>query len=329
MYLSKVILAMAYFVTIYASKVAITNLDLRNISVGAPFRITWAYNLGPITLELVNGPINNQQYVQTIASNVTDESYNWTPSNVPSGLYAFKITDPSNADHDTSDKVNLSEQFNITGGSPASSSTPTSTSSSVQPTGLSSNSKIIITTVVLAIGVVIALCIGLWIRHLRQKKSRGNHRPRTMATDAMRKRNISQSQNFIAPLTPNKTHFAFSTRELPQKPGSRRSAEYETIFDEEALKVEAQAETPWSSSTTLTQVNCSSNSPRVKSRDLASQEPESPTPKTRQLAPESSNLLARFNVAPELEDNDQNIIELSAGTPRNFRSHMYLTDPNH
>lgn len=215
--------------------------------------------------------------VDKVTAKVPDESYNWTASNVPSGTYNFKITDPSNVDPNA--RVNFSKQFNITGGN--TNSTPESTSSSSHSAQLSSNSKIIIAAVVSAITVVIALCAGLWIRHLRRRKARGNHPPRTMTTDAMREMDMSQSQYITAPLTPNMTHFAFSARELPQKPRSRRSTEYEIIFDEEALKVGAQAQSPWNGSTASTQVHRSANSPGLNSRNLAFQEPESPTPKVR------------------------------------------------
>lgn len=67
MYISKVMLAAAYFVAVYASTVAITNLDFSNITVGAPFVITWVNNTGLVTLELMDGPKNNLQLVQTIA----------------------------------------------------------------------------------------------------------------------------------------------------------------------------------------------------------------------------------------------------------------------
>ncbi|RDW57726.1 hypothetical protein BP5796_12527 [Coleophoma crateriformis] len=267
------------------------------------------------------------QAVKTIESNIIDQWYLWTPSlspGEPSEYNSMKIFDfPDVNDTATADEVNYSPQFNINGATTTSPFTHASTKR------LSSNTAIIIAVISSVIGVVTVLCAGLWIRHIRQKKAKGNHPPRTMTTDAMRGSDMSHSQYIPLVLTPNKTHFAFTTRELPQEPGSRRSAEYETIFDEEAVKVGAQAQTPWSGSTVSTQVNRSTNSPRDNSRNVVFQDPESPTPKTRQLVPNSSDLLARFNAASELEDNDRNLVELSAGTPQQSRNNEPMTDPKH
>ena len=47
--------------------VALTNSDYSGITVGVPFNVTWAGQVGLVTLKLKNGPAEAQLLVDTIA----------------------------------------------------------------------------------------------------------------------------------------------------------------------------------------------------------------------------------------------------------------------
>jgi hypothetical protein len=191
--------------------------------------------------------------VLRIIAGISGEWYLWTPENIPSGNYSLKIRDPNNTSNPPDDpESNFSLAFPISGGlvtsapsqtpaqspltpsptDPAATSTVTpAPSSSSQLKGLSSTGKTIIGVVTATSIIVSLLCLGLWLRNIKQKKARGNHPLRTMSTDHA---NMSEHQNYPV-LTPNKTHFAFVTQELPADPRSGRSPVYETKFDARTL----------------------------------------------------------------------------------------------
>ncbi|KAI8625809.1 hypothetical protein F5Y19DRAFT_238784 [Xylariaceae sp. FL1651] len=106
-----------------------------NISPGKPFTLTWKGATGPVEISLLTGPSDGLVTVEVIDSGDTSDSYTWTPpDNLPSGTYAFGISD--------GDLMNYSEQWTYTAGdnAPESTSTPlpttthTPTSTSKAPT---------------------------------------------------------------------------------------------------------------------------------------------------------------------------------------------------
>ncbi|RYP24810.1 hypothetical protein DL765_000356 [Monosporascus sp. GIB2] len=127
-----------------AAKVILTNDDFSGIEAGEPFTITWAEATGPVTITLKDGPADALTTVSTITSGQTGDSFTWTPSeSLPSGTYAFEISDGSD--------VNYSEQFQVSGGAASGSSTvasSTGSASATSATSTASTASISVTTTV-------------------------------------------------------------------------------------------------------------------------------------------------------------------------------------
>ncbi|KAK0632346.1 hypothetical protein B0T14DRAFT_560047 [Immersiella caudata] len=98
------------------AKPAITNtvFDLRE---GVPFTLNWISAVGPVKVDLVSGPDSGSlQPVRVLATGETDGSLTFTPSGLPSGNYAFRVTD-------TDGDPNFSVLFPYVGTGSASSTT--------------------------------------------------------------------------------------------------------------------------------------------------------------------------------------------------------------
>lgn len=98
------------------AKPAITNtvFDLRE---GVPFTLNWIDAVGPVKVDLVSGPDSGSlQPVRVLATGETDGSLTFTPSGLPSGNYAFRVTD-------TDGEPNFSLLFPYVGTGSASSTT--------------------------------------------------------------------------------------------------------------------------------------------------------------------------------------------------------------
>jgi len=98
------------------AKPAITNtaFDLRE---GEPFTLNWIDAVGPVKVDLVSGPDSGSlQPVRVLATGETDGTLTFTPSGLPSGNYAFRVTD-------TDGQPNFSLLFPYVGTGSASSTT--------------------------------------------------------------------------------------------------------------------------------------------------------------------------------------------------------------
>lgn len=109
-----------------ANAVQFTNVAI-NPEPGKPFELTWSGAEGPVTILLKSGSSDNLKTIDTIASDVTGESFTVTldAADLPSDTYAFEIVDKENPD-----KPNYSEQFTFQGDGTASSSSSASASAS-------------------------------------------------------------------------------------------------------------------------------------------------------------------------------------------------------
>ncbi|KAK4170199.1 hypothetical protein QBC43DRAFT_1707 [Cladorrhinum sp. PSN259] len=111
-----------------------TNTSYQGIKEGAPFTLTWQKAEGTVTIEIVSGKDEGSlEPVRTITTTTGESgSFTYTPSNLPSGKYAFRISDESG------DKPNYGEIFTYTGtGAPLTTGTST-VSKSATSTGKSS-----------------------------------------------------------------------------------------------------------------------------------------------------------------------------------------------
>ncbi|KAK3301011.1 uncharacterized protein B0H64DRAFT_370183 [Chaetomium fimeti] len=123
---------LAFATTVFAVKFTNSNFDIEE---GEPFTLTWDEAQGPVTITVVQGPRDNLKPVTVITSTGSDGEFTWTPTDLPSGQYAFEIID------DTMVK-NWSVQFTYTGtGSVTSVETPTSTAESSTSTEVSSTTS--------------------------------------------------------------------------------------------------------------------------------------------------------------------------------------------
>ncbi|KAI0535879.1 hypothetical protein GGR58DRAFT_503857 [Xylaria digitata] len=107
-----------------------------SISPGGPFILSWEGAKGPVELSLLTVGPTTLSTVEVINSGDTGDSYTWTPpDDLPSGTYAFGISDGKD--------MNYSSQwtYKASNNAPASSSsstlTPTPTSTSTTHTTLS------------------------------------------------------------------------------------------------------------------------------------------------------------------------------------------------
>ncbi|KAK3370596.1 hypothetical protein B0H63DRAFT_487282 [Podospora didyma] len=71
---------------------AIINTDF-NITENQPFTIRWIGASAPVKIELLKGDINTLSTQGVIADGVPGTSFEWTPRNLTSGTYVFKIDD--------------------------------------------------------------------------------------------------------------------------------------------------------------------------------------------------------------------------------------------
>lgn len=95
-----------------------------DLEEGEPFEITFSGCEAGCTIVLQNGPSTDLDDVATLTSEATDGSFVWTPEDLPSDTYAFKIY-PTGDETD----ANYSLQFEYEGTGSASSSAATSAAS--------------------------------------------------------------------------------------------------------------------------------------------------------------------------------------------------------
>ncbi|KAK3397478.1 Ser-Thr-rich glycosyl-phosphatidyl-inositol-anchored membrane family-domain-containing protein [Sordaria brevicollis] len=128
------------FVAYALAKPALTNVDF-NIQEGVDYTLEWIDAEGPVTITLMTGPdAEHMTPYKTIATGVTGDSYTWTPADLPSDTYAFKIADGPNKEDE-----NYSVRFPYVGSAEPSSAsstlstiTKTTTSTKVSSTAESS-----------------------------------------------------------------------------------------------------------------------------------------------------------------------------------------------
>ncbi|KAL2135627.1 hypothetical protein VTI74DRAFT_7577 [Chaetomium olivicolor] len=101
------------------------------IHEGEDFTLKWNNAQGPVTITLMTGDAKNLKKVQDIAVEVTGTSFTFTPKDLPSGTYAFKITDSTN-------DPNYSRQFQYVGTGTLTTTSVSSTASSHSSTSVSS-----------------------------------------------------------------------------------------------------------------------------------------------------------------------------------------------
>ncbi|PSR97541.1 hypothetical protein BD289DRAFT_91470 [Coniella lustricola] len=94
-----------------------------DVTEGQPFDITWTNSTGSVTLLLKTGASTDLSTYTTIGSGLSGDSFDWTPSNIPSGTYAIAITDGSG-------ETNYSPQFSYLGTGVATTSTSSSSAKS-------------------------------------------------------------------------------------------------------------------------------------------------------------------------------------------------------
>ncbi|KAK3341699.1 hypothetical protein B0T25DRAFT_350428 [Lasiosphaeria hispida] len=82
------------FAAFALAKPAITNtiFDLRE---DKPFTVTWIGAVGPVTVTLMTGQPQDLKVVEDLTTSGTGGSFTFTPSDYPSGNYAFRISDSS------------------------------------------------------------------------------------------------------------------------------------------------------------------------------------------------------------------------------------------
>ncbi|KAL2122841.1 hypothetical protein VTJ04DRAFT_3296 [Mycothermus thermophilus] len=85
--------AVLAFAAAALAKPFITNTSF-NIEEGKPFTLTWEGAQGAVTIEVLTGSSDNLKVVTTVGT-AEGTSFTWTPDNLPSGTYAFRITDES------------------------------------------------------------------------------------------------------------------------------------------------------------------------------------------------------------------------------------------
>jgi len=74
------------------------DLDTNNpivMTEGEPLTLNWSDADGAVTINLVTGSSTDLSTVFTITADRTTDSFTWTPEGIPSGTYAFEITDES------------------------------------------------------------------------------------------------------------------------------------------------------------------------------------------------------------------------------------------
>jgi len=116
MHFTKAFLAAAVHTLVNAAQ--ITNSGFSDITAGTPFTITWSGATSSITLLLKNGPPTNLVTVSIIGSDLSGNSYSWTPSSsLVNDIYAIEIDAPG-------EDPNYSKMFPLNGGTSTSTSSP-------------------------------------------------------------------------------------------------------------------------------------------------------------------------------------------------------------
>ncbi|KAK4151193.1 hypothetical protein C8A00DRAFT_45558 [Chaetomidium leptoderma] len=115
------------------AKPVLLNSDFA-VEEGKPFTLKWNNAEGPVTVSLMKGDPLNLDKVEDILVSSTATSFTWTPTDLPSGTYAFAISDTS------ADPLNYSQQFEYVGTGPTSSSSSVSSSASHSSTSASVSS---------------------------------------------------------------------------------------------------------------------------------------------------------------------------------------------
>ncbi|OAA32990.1 extracellular matrix protein precursor [Moelleriella libera RCEF 2490] len=112
------------------------NTDFQ-VSEGKAFTLKFDNCQGGCTITLQNGPSTNTKNVKTLTSSATGGSFTFTPSDLPSGSYNFKITDNGNPSEN-----NFSVPFTYqgTGSISASASASASSASSASASSASASS---------------------------------------------------------------------------------------------------------------------------------------------------------------------------------------------
>ncbi|KAK4188531.1 hypothetical protein QBC35DRAFT_192779 [Podospora australis] len=123
------------FAAAVLAKPEITNLSF-NVVEGQPFTLTWRNAEGGVKVELMSGPDSGSLKPLRTLGNVPEgtTSFSFTPSGLPSGNYAFRITDES------SDPQNYSQLIPYTGTGSSSSATAASSTGTVSRTSASASS---------------------------------------------------------------------------------------------------------------------------------------------------------------------------------------------
>ncbi|KAK5663435.1 hypothetical protein OQA88_3864 [Cercophora sp. LCS_1] len=116
------------------AKPAITN-TVFDVREGVAFTLTWIDAVGPVKVELLTGPNPTAlNPIETLATGATGGSFTWTPENIVSGNYAFRVTDSTGE--------NYSTLFAISGtGTATTTSTGSSRSSTATRSSASSGSS--------------------------------------------------------------------------------------------------------------------------------------------------------------------------------------------
>ncbi|KAK1754923.1 hypothetical protein QBC47DRAFT_402274 [Echria macrotheca] len=118
---------------IAAAAPAFTNTEF-DVQEGKPFTLTWIGTTDPVTIEILTGPNKDSlNPIKTIATGVSGSSFTYTPTGLPSGNYAFRITDTATKEQ------NYSVLFPYVG-TAVSSSIVSSTRSAVSSTVTSASS---------------------------------------------------------------------------------------------------------------------------------------------------------------------------------------------
>ncbi|KAL4730483.1 hypothetical protein ACLX1H_002519 [Fusarium chlamydosporum] len=116
----------AAFATMAMAKPAFTNTQF-DLTEGQPYTIRYTGCDSGCTIILQNGESTDLKDYKTLTSDATGNSFTFTPSQLPSDTYNFKITDSAG-------EINYSEQFDFKGSYDAPSSTKAATKSAVETT---------------------------------------------------------------------------------------------------------------------------------------------------------------------------------------------------
>ncbi|KAK4239687.1 hypothetical protein C8A03DRAFT_13933 [Achaetomium macrosporum] len=123
---------LAFAASVFAKPILL-NSDYE-VQEDVPFTLRWSDAQGAVTITLMTGTDpEHLKKVTDIVSGVTDSSYTFTPADLPSGTYAFRITDESG-------ESNYSPQFEYSGTGTLPSSTSLSSSASASSTSASVSS---------------------------------------------------------------------------------------------------------------------------------------------------------------------------------------------